>query len=301
MVGESQKLCRPHVAQASIIGERLREILLPMPPPHEQTGIAALLHSVQRAALVQAQILSRAATLKSRLMGQLFTRGLRGEAQKETPHGLVPDHWAIRLLEHCAAVQTGVTKGRKLDGGDLIDVPYLRVANVQSGFLDLSEIKHIKIRREELARYRLQADDIVLTEGGDLDKLGRGFIWRGEIEDCVHQNHIFAVRVDRTLLDPEYFAYLVQSAYGRSYFLMVGHKTTNLASINSTKLKAFPVLIPPLEEQREIAHILDAIDRKIDLHRRKRDVLDELFRSLLHKLMRGEIRVNDLSMPEITQ
>jgi type I restriction enzyme S subunit len=158
-------------------------------------------------------------------------------------------------------------------------------------------MKEIRIRRSEIERYRLLSGDVVLTEGGDFDKLGRGFIWRGEIDLCVHQNHIFAVRPHRQRLLPEFFAYLTQSAYGKAYFLKVAHKTTNLASINSTKLKAFPVLIPPtLDEQREIVTILDAIDRKIDLHKRKRAVLDELFKALLHKLMTGEIRVADIDL-----
>ena len=93
----------------------------------------------------------------------------------------------------CSEVQTGVAKGRRLNGADTISVPYLRVANVQDGFLDLSEMKSIEIRRSELERYSLQAGDVVLTEGGDFDKLGRGFIWNGEVRCCVHQNHIFAL------------------------------------------------------------------------------------------------------------
>jgi type I restriction enzyme S subunit len=193
-------------------------------------------------------------------------------------------------------VQTGIAKGRKFGSEETVRAPYLRVANVQDGHLDLSEIKTIEMRAAEIDRYRLRPDDVVLTEGGDFDKLGRGFIWRGEIESCVHQNHIFAVRPNRAKLLPAFFAYLAQSSYGRSYFLRVAHKTTNLACINTTKLKAFPVLLPKIDEQREIACILDAMDRKVDLHRRKRAVLEELFRALLHKLMTGEIRVADLDL-----
>jgi type I restriction enzyme S subunit len=175
-------------------------------------------------------------------------------------------------------------------------VPYLRVANVQDGHLDLTEMKTIHIRRSEVERYKLQTGDVVLTEGGDFDKLGRGFIWRGELDLCVHQNHVFVVRPNRSRVIPEYFSYLAQSAYGKAYFLQVAHKTTNLACINSTKLKAFPVLIPSVDEQFEIVVILDAIDRKIDLHTRKRALLEDLFKALLHKLMSGEIRVADLNL-----
>ncbi|RYG94692.1 MAG: restriction endonuclease subunit S, partial [Alphaproteobacteria bacterium] len=176
-------------------------------------------------------------------------------------------------------------------------VPYLRVANVQDGHLDLSEMKEIQIRRTEIERYRLQPGDVVLTEGGDFDKLGRGFIWRGELELCVHQNHVFAVRPDRGRILPEFFAYLAQSSYGKAYFLKVAHKTTNLASINSTKLKAFPVLVPPtLDEQREIVTVLDAIDRKIALQLHKQTALEALFKALLQKLVPGEISVSDFDL-----
>ncbi len=164
-------------------------------------------------------------------------------------------------LSDCAHIQTGVTKGRKLSLKKTITVPYLRVANVQEGYLDLSEMKHIEIQESELARYALRQGDVVLTEGGDFDKLGRGFVWRDEIRNCVHQNHVFAVRPKTGLILPDFLAYLATSAYGKGYFLRVAHRTTNLACINSTKLKAFPTLVPPLGEQRAIAHALRTVQR----------------------------------------
>src|SRR5262249_39816000 len=101
---------------------------------------------------------------------------------------------------------------------------------------------------------------------------------------------------DKQLLLPEFFAYVAQSAYGKAYFLKVAHKTTNLACINSTKLKAFPVLVPNLDEQRRIVAILAAIDRKIALHQQKRLLLEQLFKALLYKLMTGETRMADLAI-----
>lgn len=277
-----------------------REILLP--PLPDQRQIAGLLGAARKALLHQSRILAVAGELKRTAMLDLFTRGLRGETQRKTEFGLVPETWQSKPLADCAAVQTGVAKGRKFSDVEMVDVPYLRVANVQDGHLDLTDMKEIHIRRSEVERYRLQTGDVVLTEGGDFDKLGRGFIWRGELDLCVHQNHVFAVRPDRKHLLPEFFAYLAQSAYGKAYFLKVAHKTTNLACINSTKLKAFPVPIPPtLDEQQEIVSILDTIDRKISLHERKHAVLEELFKALLRKLMSGEIRVADLDLSALGQ
>jgi type I restriction enzyme, S subunit len=269
---------------------------LPIPPVEKQRAIAEVLDRCHESIDVEAAAERVASELKRAALARLFTCGLRDSAQKQTEFGAVPESWDEAVLESVATIQTGVAKGRKFTDSDMIDVPYLRVANVQDGHLDLSEIKTIQIRRTELARYRLQDGDVVLTEGGDFDKLGRGFIWRGEVDLCVHQNHVFAVRPQRSRLLPDFFAYLAQSAYGKAYFLQVAHKTTNLACINTTKLKAFPVVLPPLDEQRDIVSILQALDRKVDLHRRKRTVLERLFKTLLHKLMTGEVRVDDLDL-----
>src|SRR5699024_4148875 len=113
------------------------------------------------------------------------------------------------------------------------------------------------------------------------------------------QNHIFAVRVDRSRLLPDFFAYQSQSPYGKRYFLSVAHKTTNLASINSTKLKGFPVLIPSLSEQREITDALQALDDKLELQRQRKGLLDELSESLLHQLMTAQILPDYLDMADL--
>lgn len=269
--------------------------LLPLPPLPEQRAIAHVLNAVQRAREATEAVIAATRELKRSLMRQLFTYGPDPERAptKETKYGEVPLHWDLRALEACAHVQTGVAKGRKLtsDEGTVV-VPYLRVANVQDGYLDLSELKEIRIRVTELERYRLEPGDVLLTEGGDFDKLGRGFIWNGEVPGCVHQNHIFAVRVHRDVLLPEYLAYLVQSDYAKAYFLTVAHRTTHLACINSTKLKAFPVPVPHLAEQERIVCVLRIVDAKLRAESNRRQALDALFRSLLHHLMTGQIRVD---------
>ncbi|MBL8224713.1 MAG: restriction endonuclease subunit S [Chromatiales bacterium] len=276
---------------------RLASLEVPYPPLPEQRALVRALATVRSAIATQGRATAAAEELKRATMRELFTRGLRDASLIESEFGQIPGTWLVVPLEKCATVQTGIAKGRLVSPADAVEVPYLRVANVQDGYLDLSQIKTIAIARSELDRYRLLPGDVLLTEGGDFDKLGRGHMWRGQIDPCVHQNHVFAVRTDQTLLLPEYLAYLAQSHYGRGYFLKVAHKTTNLACINTTKLKALPVPLPPkLEEQREIVAILGAIDHKIDLHRHKRQVLEELFKALLHKLMTGEIRVQDLDL-----
>jgi type I restriction enzyme S subunit len=278
-----------------------------VPPLAEQQAIAHVLRTVQRAKEATEKVIAAARQLKQSLMRHLFTYGpVRVEEadqvpQRETDYGAVPETWRTMPLSECAVVQTGVAKGRKLNGAEAISVPYLRVANVQDGYLDLSEIKTIEIRRSELSRFSLETGDVVLTEGGDFDKLGRGFIWNGEVPGCVHQNHIFAVRANRDLLMPEFLAYLTQSAYGKAYFLSVAHKTTNLACINTTKLKALPTLVPTKDEQKEIVASMKGVDQKLAIEERKRNALDLLFRTLLHHLMTGKVRVNELEFPAMKE
>jgi len=264
-----------------------------------------VLRTVQEAIEATEQVIEATRELKQSMMDHLFTYGPVpvDEAEqvliRETTFGPVPERWSVINLGDCTYVQTGVTKGRKLDNDETVEVPYLRVANVQDGYLDLEEMKTIQIRESELERYRLREGDVLLTEGGDFGKLGRGFVWRGQIPNCVHQNHVFAVRANRTVLTPEYLAYLVQSRYGKAYFLKVAHRTTNLASINSTKLKAFPVLVPSFPEQEEIVHVLEAVDKKIAAEVSRNAALEVLFKTLLHNLMTGKVRVNDLDIFEI--
>lgn len=263
----------------------------------EQRAIARVLWLAQSALEATEAVIAATRELKKSLMRHLFTYGpvpvqdAERVVLRETKIGSVPEHWAIAPLEHLAFVQTGVAKGRRLNATSSVTLPYLRVANVQDGYLDLSEMKTIEIDARELPRYRLERGDVVLTEGGDFDKLGRGFVWRGQIEKCVHQNHVFAVRVDRQRLLPDYVAYLAQSAYGKSYFLTVAHRTTHLACINSAKLKALPVPVPPLEEQQAMIDTLEAADRKIGAEEGRKQALEALFNSLLHNLMTGKVRV----------
>lgn len=267
--------------------------------PAEQRKIAAVLGKVQAAVEVEGELIRVTRELKQAALSQFFTRGLRGEPQRATRFGPAPQSWSEEPLSSCALVQTGIAKNAKNCRFDGLEVPYLRVANVQDGRLDLSEMKTIRASAADVEATLLREGDVVLTEGGDFDKLGRGFIWEGQIPQCVHQNHVFAVRTQHGRLDPRFFAYFAQSSYGKAYFLSVAHKTTNLACINTTKLRAFPVLLPDLAEQREIAAHLATIDAKLAHHEARQKLLRELFRTLLRDLMTGRRRVTHLDLAEL--
>lgn len=297
LLGQRYGGAQPNISQAII-----RNTQVHFPSIREQRQIAAVLSAAQRAIERQERLIGLTAELKRALMHKLFTEGTRGEPLKQqTRFGSLPASWSVVPLGECCQVQTGIAKGRKVNADDVMAVPYLRVANVQDGHLDLQKVKTITIRRGELSRYSLRPGDVVLTEGGDLDKLGRGFIWNGQVADCVHQNHIFVARPNRSRLSSEFIAYQTQSPYGKQYFLSVAHKTTNLACINTSKLKAFPVLIPAQEEQAEIVRILQLVDQRRSVASRTLTSLESLFRALLHQLMTAQIRVHDLDLSALEE
>lgn len=202
-----------------------------------------------------------------------------------------PSGWQKTALDHVAEVQTGIAKGKAVNGA-AVTLPYLRVANVQDGRVDLSVIKEITLKPSEVDRYSLRKGDVLFTEGGDFDKLGRGTVWNGEIEPCLHQNHVFAVRPNPSRLLPEFLAYQAASQYGRRYFQLSSKQSTNLASINSTQLKQFPVLLPPLPEQRKIAEILRTWDEAIEKLEALRAAKLRRHRALTHSLVFGTRQLN---------
>ncbi|WP_371322457.1 restriction endonuclease subunit S [Dechloromonas sp. ZY10] len=173
-----------------------------------------------------------------------------------------PEHWAVAPFDKVAVVIGGVTKGRDLRGRDVVTCPYLAVANVQRGFFKLTNLKTIQIGKEELDKYLVQEGDLLITEGGDWDKVGRTAIWRGGIDNCLHQNHVFKARVPSLSLLNEWVELVFNSGLGRDYFAGASKQTTNLASINMTQLRSFPMPIPPLDEQRAILAKLNALTVK---------------------------------------
>lgn len=186
-------------------------------------------------------------------------------------------------------MQAGIAKGAKALR-DPVELPYLRVANVQAGALDLAEVKTIEVDRSDVARYSLRAGDVLMTEGGDFDKLGRGTIWTGEIEPCLHQNHVFAVRCDLKKILPEWLSWVSGSHYGRRYFMLCSKQSTNLASINSTQLKAFPLPLPSLAQQQKIGAIVRAAETEATTVARIIDGKRTLKRGLMQQLLTGQKR-----------
>lgn len=202
----------------------------------------------------------------------------------------VLDNFSKLPLADVASVGSGVTLGRNFQGAGTAEYPYLRVANVQDGHVDLSAVKSIRLPKTVADRAMLQPGDVLMNEGGDFDKLGRGAVWKGQIANCLHQNHVFRVRCRPEAVLPEFLALWAASDYGKRFFMLASKQSTNLASINSTQLKRFPVLVPDLSAQRNVIAAVAAIDVMLEHCRHQGEALKLLKVGLMNDLFQGELR-----------
>lgn len=280
-----------------------------------QQRIATILTSIDTAIEKTEALVAKYQQIKAGLMHDLFTRGVLPNGQlrppreqapelyRETAIGWIPKAWPVRKLGSMARIVSGVTLGSQASGSGGLEVPYLRVANVQDGYLDLTEIKTVRITRKELEQLRLQVGDVLMNEGGDFDKLGRGAVWSGEIENCVYQNHVFRVRTNSSDLLPYFLAFYSESNFGKKYFLISSKQSTNLASINSTQLHAYPIALPSREEQQVIIERISAANGRIEVMKAEAGKLRNQKCGLMHDLLTGKVlvKVDEPEMPRATE
>ena len=257
----------------------LIDIPFVVPPLPEQQAIVAKIEELlsdlengkQQLQTAQQQLkVYRQSLLKWAFEGKL--------TNKKVKDGELPKGWKWVKLNDVCKIIGGVTKGKDLKGKASIHLPYLRVANVQDGYLDLRQIKTIEVLPSDKEKYQLLLGDILYTEGGDKDKLGRGTIWKNEIKDCIHQNHIFRARPLTKDINSKYIAYFSQTRAAKNYFFKHGKQTTNLASINLTILSNLPLPLCAIKEQQLI---VDELESKLT-------VCDKIEETISHSLQQAE-------------
>lgn len=291
--------------------EKLRNHSLPVPPRTEQDQIVRYLDwqvsKINRLIAAKRKEIALLKEQKQRKITEVVVHGLK----PNVPHkdtgiawiGSIPAHWHCVALKRCATVKSGITLGKQYPvGTNLVSVPYLRVANVQDGFVNIETVTNLNVTPEEAAQYRLPRGCVLMTEGGDRDKLGRGCVWNGEIENCIHQNHIFAVTVNDKLLLNKWLEYVSACDIGRVYFDVTAIKTTNLACTNASKVMAFPIPLPPRDEQECIINELNRITSRFNDAResleKQIEYLQELRILLISDVVTGQIDVRSIKVPD---
>ncbi|MBP7951307.1 MAG: restriction endonuclease subunit S [Verrucomicrobiales bacterium] len=242
-----------------------------LPPPDEQAAIVRFLDhangKIERFIRAKRKLIGLLNEQKQAIIHRAVTRGLDPNAPLK-PSGIpwlgdIPRHWELQPLKSVCSIQSGITLGKDYAGQPVEEYPYLRVANVQAGHARLDVVKTLRVPKSEAQRSMLRAGDVLMTEGGDPDKLGRGCVWEAPVANCLHQNHVFAVRPKQKRLNPYFLTTLMGLVYARAYFQMTAKQTTNLAATNKTKIGMFKILLPSVEEQKGLLAVVDAETRPL--------------------------------------
>ncbi len=289
--------------QKRVSSRFLRDTPIFLPSLAEQGIVAAALDAncaaIDSAIEVKRRQIDSLAGVRKSILQRVVTRGKdQDPTLVDTGNSWleqIPEGWSLVMLKRLAEIQSGLTLGKVYEDEDLVEYPYLRVANVQDGYVELDDVSTLEVPPTLAARVTLRAGDVLMTEGGDLDKLGRGTVWNGEIAPCLHQNHVFAVRCFRHKLLPHFLAYVTAAQYGRDYFEATGKRTTNLAATNSTKVGMFYIPLPPLEAQAELVRYLDTeLGRLATIEANIGKQIETLLayrKSLIHECVTGKRRI----------
>jgi type I restriction enzyme S subunit len=273
------------------------DIVVPLPGPQEQKGIARVMSLLDDHVKKQNELLERLADLKSVAMRELFTRGLRDEAQRETEIGLIPESWEIVPLGSLGRIGNGSTPKKTVPaywiGGTF---PWLTSAKVYDREIESADQFVTGVALDECHLPRVQPGAVLMAITGQGKTLGHCAVLKTEASIS---QHIAYLQTNTEKAEPGYVRGYLETQYDYLRQVASGGGSTK-GALTCAFLRDFPLPLPPaLEEQREIVAILDALDRKIALHRQKRAVLEAMFKSLLHQLMTGEIRVTDLELPAL--
>ena len=284
--------------------EYIKNTKVPLPSVDEQNRIARFLDNkctqIDRIIEQTRASIEEYKKLKQAVITQAVTKGIRPDRQMKDSGiewiGSIPDEWKRVKLKYYSSIRSGITLGKVYSSGtELFEYPYLRVANVQGSHTDLSDVAVIKVTKDEAEKYRLHSGELLMTEGGDRDKLGRGSVWHAEIDPCLHQNHVFALRTNEDRLLAEYLSYITDSYVGRDYFDVTANQSVHLASTNSTTIMNFMIPFPPIEEQKEIVAYLDERVKGIDICiEQKNKLISELNsykKSLIYEYVTGKKEV----------
>ena len=268
---------------------------IPVPPIEEQKKIAAVLGTVQRAIEEQERLLQLTTELEKSLLHKLFTEGLRGEPQKMTEIGPVPESWeVVPLGENLTEAQYGLsTKGAEAEQYAL-----LRMTNQQKGRIVPVNLQYVALTAGQFEKFRMQKQDILFNRTNSFDLVGRTAIFDLE-GDFVFASYLIRLRTDSERLRPYFLNHYLNSDETQARLKSIATRAISQSNISATRLRGFLVPVPDPKEQDEIVAMINSIDQKVVFHDLKKRQLEDLFRTLLHQLMTAQVRVNELVLSEI--
>ena len=282
------------VNQSSINQNKLKNLEIPLPELPEQRKIVHVLSKVQKAIEQQDNLIRTTTELKKALMQKLFMEGTIGETQKETEIGLVPGSWGVASINQTKTLMqygTSVKCDYKTEG-----VPVIRIPNVISGKVDVSDLKFGKPKRNELEKLKLNKGDLIFVRTNGAKELsGRCAIFNNEIDNCYYASYLIRLQLDDNKVIPDFINYYAQTELGKSFLSGKAIRTADgKYNINTGILNNVLYPLPGLNEQKEIVYIISLMEEKIAFQNKKKQTLTSLFKILLHELMTGQRRVHEV-------
>jgi type I restriction enzyme S subunit len=276
----------------NLSSSRLREFIIPVPEKKEQRKIAAILYKIQKAIEIQESIIEKTRELKKSTLHHVFTHGLRGEKTKKTEIGPIPESWGICELDSVLKLAQYGLSVRGLSNGQY---PILRMNCQIDGQVHLNDLQYVNLDNDIFEKFKMDDGDILFNRTNSWELVGRTAIYHLK-ESAVFASYLIRLRLDEKEINPDYLNHFFNMDATQNRLKSLASRGVSQSNISASKLKTFQVPVPAMAEQLEIVKILRAIDQKIENHTAKKSALQDLFKTMLNKLMTGEIRVKDLDI-----
>lgn len=275
----------PHVSK-----NILDNLEIPYYSLSEQSKIVYVLRTIHKAIEQQDKLIKTTTELKKALMQKLFSEGTKGVKQKQTEIGLVPESWeAVKLGECIIKTQYGLST----KGSDKGNIPILRMTNQKDGYIVPDSLQYVNISSSEVNKFKIDFEDIIFNRTNSFELVGRTAIFQLE-DNYVFASYLIRLKTDRTKLLPRFLNTYFNTDETQLRLKSIATRGVSQSNISATRLIGFTIPLPPISEQYEIVEISERFDRKIKFHQSKKYSLTNLFKTLLHELMTGQRRVNEI-------
>ena len=293
-VGRGNATTIPNLSQS-----KLAELPMAFPPLSEQKGIAHTLATVERAIKVQERIIQTTTELKQALMQKLFSEGLRGEPQKETEIGLVPESWEVKpLIDTVEFIDYGVSqaipKTPTPEGVKIVSTADID----RQGNLLYRNIRRIVVPAKTAKRLVLKDGDVLFNWRNSAELIGKTTIYAEQEEQHIFASFILRICTAERYSHNHFLKHLMNHYRKEGVFVKLARRAVNQANYNRNEISILRVPTPPYEEQVEIAKAIGSVEAKTRSHINKKLGLEALFGNLLHELMTAKTRIHELELPK---
>lgn len=276
------------------------KLVVPIPPTDEQTTIARILDAADTALERTRTAIARAKRVRLALSQRLFTEGIRSEPQKKTAIGLIPRSWDVLPV---SAVVPSFQYGLSVQMQEKGQLPILRMGNIQDGSVRLTDLKYVTLSHELVSPYFLRRGDVLFNRTNSQEWVGKVGVYRHDAE-AVFASYLIRLIPEMTMIDPYFLGHVLNSYQAQCRIKRYATPGVQQVNINATNLGKVLIPVPNgstgLQEQRDIAAVLEAADAVVRSYQPIIEAQEALKMSLMHDLFAGHVRVTELTKAAVS-